>query len=144
MAGSKKNHYDAVVSRIAELGAENHVSLVGYVSDRAKLELYRRARALVMPTFYGPTNIPPLEAFELGCPVAASGIYGMPEQLGDAALLFDPESVSEIRDAVERLWADDEVCATLVARGHVRAAKWGPVQFSAKLWAIVDSILAES
>jgi hypothetical protein len=52
-------------------------------------ELYRRARALVMP----------LEAFEIGCPVAISGIYAMPEQAGDAALLFNPESVDEMLSA---------------------------------------------
>lgn len=44
-------------------------------------EFYRRARRMVMPTYFGPTNIPPLEANALGCPVAVSKVYGMPEQL---------------------------------------------------------------
>lgn len=143
LAGSPKNNYERVISHIEQRCAQSHVSLVGYVSDRAKMELYRRARALVMPTFYGPTNIPPLEAFELGCAVATSGIYGVPEQLGDAAILFDPESVEQIQDAVERLWSDDELLDDLVARGREHAKSWGPTQFATRLWAIVEALLAE-
>ena len=142
LAGSRKNNYDAVVAHVAELGFESHVTLLGYVSDRAKLELYRHARALVMPTFYGPTNIPPLEAFQLGCPVATSRIYGVPEQLGEAALLFDPSSVAEIQEAVERLWSDDDLCHALVRLGSERARTWGSEQFSQRLWSIVDTVVA--
>ena len=53
------------------------------------ISFYKYAVALVMPTFFGPTNIPPLEAFALGCPVITSNIYGIPEQVGDAALLVN-------------------------------------------------------
>jgi glycosyltransferase involved in cell wall biosynthesis len=143
LAGSPKNHYDAVISHIESTGAGGRVTLLGYVSDAAKLELYRRARALVMPSFYGPTNIPQLEAFELGCPVATSRIYGIPAQVGDAALLFDPESTDEIRESVEALWRDDALCADLVRRGHERASQWGPAQFSETLWHIVDECLQD-
>jgi len=52
---------------------------------------------MIMPTFFGPTNIPPLEAIAVGCPVAVSNIYGMPHQLGDAALYFNPTRVEKWR-----------------------------------------------
>jgi glycosyltransferase involved in cell wall biosynthesis len=141
LAGSPKNFYHAVVAHIEATGAAGRVSMLGYVSDAAKLALFRRARALVMPTFFGPTNIPPLEAFQLGCAVAASRIYAMPEQLGDAALFFDPASTDEMQDAIECLWTDDALCAELVHRGRERAAAWGPEQFSARLWEIVEATL---
>ena len=105
-------------------------------------ELYRRARALVMPTFCGPTNIPPLEAFVVGCPVAISGIYGMPDQVGDAGLLFDPESVEEIVDCIRRLWTDDRLCAELSERGKTRADSWGPRQFNERLREIVEASIS--
>jgi len=95
-----------------------------------------------MPTFYGPTNIPPLEAFAVGCPVATSGIYGMPEQVGDAALLFNPESVGEIADCIRKLWQDDRLCADLVERGKGRVARWGQPQFNGRLREIVEKIIA--
>jgi glycosyltransferase involved in cell wall biosynthesis len=103
-------------------------------------ELYRRARALIMPIFFGPTNIPQLEAYVAGCPVAAAGIYGVPEQVGDAALLFDPKSADEIATCMERLWTDDALCNDLAERGQKRAREWGPVQFSARLREIVDAV----
>ncbi|MBI4680616.1 MAG: glycosyltransferase family 4 protein [Nitrospirae bacterium] len=67
LAGSKKNGYDSAKKLVKELKIEDHVLFLGYVPDEDMPELYRRARALVMPTFFGPTNIPPLEAFVVGC-----------------------------------------------------------------------------
>jgi len=141
LAGAKKNAYDSVVKLVHDLDLTDDVYFLGYVPDEEMPELYRRARALVMPTFYGPTNIPPLEAFVTGCPVAISGIYGMPEQVGDAALLFDPESIDELAECIRRLWVDDELCAELVARGRRRAGAWNRDQFNERLRMIVDQIV---
>lgn len=141
LSGSQKNAYEKVLSLVHRLGLDHDVIFLGYVPDKDMPELYRRARALIMPTFYGPTNIPPLEAFEIGCPVAISDVYGMPGQVGDAALLFDPESVTEIADCVRKLWLDDEMCRNLAARGRIRADAWGRNQFNARLHAIVDQIM---
>lgn len=131
--GSEQNNERTVASQIAEYGLSGQINILGYVSNEEMVWLYRHARALIMPTLFGPTNIPQLEAFELGCPVATSRIYAIPEQVGDAALLFDPESVEEIADAMERLWTDDELCRQLTDKGKERSALWGQEQFSAKL-----------
>lgn len=141
LAGSPKNAYDSVVKLIHELDLSGNVHFLGYVPDEDMPELYRRARALIMPTFYGPTNIPPLEAFVVGCPVAISGIYGMPEQVGDAALLFDPKSESGIADCMYRLWTDDRLCAELTEKGTIRASNWGQKQYNERLLHIIDQVL---
>jgi glycosyltransferase involved in cell wall biosynthesis len=125
---------------VENLGLQDHVHFAGYLPEADIPEFYRRARALVFPTFFGPTNIPPLEAFALGCPVAASGIYGMPEQLGDAALLFDPHSAEQMADCIGRLWQDDTLCQRLTSNGHARARHWGPSQFDVTLHAIVEKL----
>ena len=96
-----------------------------------------------MPTYYGPTNIPPLEAFSVGCPVAISGIYGMPEQVGDAALLFNPDSVDEIASSIRRLWTDDKLCAELSEKGSKKAAQWGQKQFNERLRGIIAGLTVE-
>jgi len=142
LAGGKHNGYPAARDAVAALGLERNVTFLGYVPDEDMFELYRRARGMVMPSFFGPTNIPQLEAFVAGCPVAVSGVYGVPEQVGDAALLFDPKSVDEIADAAERLWVDDALCADLAEKGRLRAESWGPVQFSARLRTIVETLVA--
>jgi len=143
LAGTKSNAYDSydeVIKLIHSLGLDEGVLFLGYVPDEYMPEIYHRARALVMPTYYGPTNIPPMEAFVVGCPVAISGIYGMPEQVGDAALLFNPDSVEEIADCILKLWTDDRLCAGLAERGKKRAAAWGEKEFNERLREIVTQL----
>ncbi len=52
-------------------------------------------------TFFGPENLPPLEAFALKCPVIASNVSGSEEQLGDAAILVNPVNPEEIAQAIQ-------------------------------------------
>lgn len=141
LAGAKDRGYAALAAYCAQAALGGHVSFVGRVPDSDMAEFYRRARCLVMPTFFGPTNIPPLEAFALGCPVAASGIYGMPEQIGDAGLLFDPHSEREIAESLRRLWSDDALCERLRRKGLERAARWNRQAFNARLQSIVGRVL---
>jgi glycosyltransferase involved in cell wall biosynthesis len=141
--GSRKNGFRSTNSLIKLLNVQDRISVLGYVPDAAMPQLYQRARALIMPTFFGPTNIPPLEAMALGCPVAVSDIYGMRQQLGEAALYFDPESVDDIRDAMEQLWQDDAICADLAAKGRSRSAEWNQMMFNVRFKAIVDEVLAD-
>lgn len=141
LAGAKKNAYDAVVSLVQELHLTEDVQFLGYVPNDDMPELYRRARALVMPTYFGPSNIPPLEAGVVGCPVAISNVSSMPEHLGDSALLFDPDSVDEIADCIRRLWTDDELCANMAESGKQRMAAWGQREFNARLAEIIDRVV---
>lgn len=141
LVGSRKNNYETAYRTVEGLNLQDNVHFMGYVPDNDIPEFYRRARALVMPTFFGPTNIPPLEAFVLGCPVAISGIYGIPEQVGDAALLFNPESVEEITGCIRRLWINDDLCAELAEKGQRRAAAWGPEQFNRRVQQIIERIV---
>ncbi len=135
-----RNGYDDLRRQVESLALGQNVIFLGYVRDEDMAGLYERARALVMPTYFGPTNIPQLEAFALGCPVATSRIYGIPEQVGDAALLFDPSSVDEIHDALVRLWTDEGLCAELAARGREHSRRWGRPQFRVRVRQIVDAL----
>ena len=138
--GSKKNNYETCVRLVEQLNFGESVTFLGYVPDDHMPELYRRARALVMPTFFGPTNIPPLEAFALGCPVAISDVYGIRQQVGDAALLFDPTNTAEIEDVLSRLWRDDGLCEKLVEAGFERTQGWGQQNFNARFQEIISSL----
>lgn len=135
--GKSHSAYQDVLQHARALGIENRIAFVGFVPDSYLAGFYRRARALIMPTFFGPTNIPPLEAFVCGCPVAVSDIYGMREQSNGAALLFNPTSTEEIAAVIERLWRDDGLCATLSERGLAIAKSWGLQQFSQRLGQIL-------
>jgi glycosyltransferase involved in cell wall biosynthesis len=144
LAGSAKNGFETIRQLVCDLGLSEEVKFLGYVPDEDMAAIYRVARALIMPTFFGPTNIPPLEAFVAGCPVAISGIYGMPEQAGDAALFFDPLSIDEMAVCIERLWTDDALCSTLAIRGRERAARYGQQQFNERFRNTVMQIILPS
>ena len=141
LVGSRKNAYDTTVESVRELGLSGNIHFLGYVPDSQMPALYRRARAMIMPTFFGPTNIPPLEAIAVGCPVAVSNIYGMPHQLGDAALYFNPTRVEEMAATMEALWTDDRLCGRLTARGLRRASEWTQDHFNLRFQEIVENTL---
>jgi glycosyltransferase involved in cell wall biosynthesis len=141
-SGGQRHAFEDVRAQAARLGLASRVSFPGYVPDAYLSGFYRRARAMMMPTFFGPTNIPPLEAFACGCPAAVSDNYGMPEQADGAALLFDPRSVEEIAGAIERLWQDDDLCRELAGLGRRNAARWSQREFGAGLRAILESTAA--
>ena len=68
LAGGSGNAEADVNRLVSELGLTDHVHRMGYVADHDMNGFYRRARAMVMASFFGPTNIPPLEAMHHGCP----------------------------------------------------------------------------
>jgi glycosyltransferase involved in cell wall biosynthesis len=100
--------------------------------------LFAGAEALIMPTFFGPTALPPVEAWSLGCPVITSDIRGIREQMGDAALLVNPRSVESIAAGIVRIWNEEGLRRELVARGCQRLASYTPSDFAERLRAILE------
>ena len=120
-AGSDKGNKDYVRDLANGLGLNAQVHFLGFVSQGDLAALYRKAFALTYLSFFGPENLPPLEAFALGCPVIAADVPGSAEQLGDAALLVDPKDVEQIAAAIKSLHDDVELPRRLVVRGRDRA-----------------------
>lgn len=112
--------FKEVFDTAATLQIEDQIRYVGYVSDEHMVSLYKGARALIMPTFFGATNIPPLEAWALGCPVLTSDIRGIRQHAGEASILVNPRSMEDIAEGMHKLWTDDELCETLIAKGKQR------------------------
>ena len=115
--GSDTGNADHVLEKISELGLHDQVHMLGFVPREDLKALYSKARALTFPSFFGPDNIPPLEAFALGCPVTASRVSGAEEQLGDAALLFDPANPDDIASAILTILEDDQLRARMTQNG---------------------------
>ena len=103
-------------------GVADRVALCGWVSDEDLEGLYAAASCLAFPSLAEGFGLPVLEAMVRGVAVACSDASALPEVAGDAALLFDPESVEAIATAVRRLIDDDALRADLRARGRAQAA----------------------
>lgn len=140
LVGSEKNNLGKIKRYLSENGLEEHVTVKGFVSDGNMIYLYRHAVGMVMPSYFGPTNIPPLEAMALGCPVAVSDQYAMPEQVGDAGLLFHPDSSEEIAGCIKKMWQDEEFRQEMIRKGHARMEKWTTKDFGDRLVKIIQEI----
>ena len=99
-SGYKSRYYKTLSRLVNQLELDNFVHFVGYRSSAELNYLYRNCKALIFPSFLGPTNIPPLEAISVDCPVAVADVYGVKSVLGEAAIYFDPNSVESIMGAV--------------------------------------------
>jgi len=119
--GSDKGNQEYIRQLTATLGLSEQVHFLGFVSQDELIALYRNALALTYLSFFGPENLPPLEAFGLGCPVITANAAGSSEQLGDAALLVDPANVEQIAHAIRNLHGDPNLSETLIRRGRERA-----------------------
>jgi glycosyltransferase involved in cell wall biosynthesis len=140
LVGSDKGNLAYLRRLLGELGLEEQVYIVGFVSDAEMAALYRRALALVMPTFFGPTNLPPLEAFALGCPVITSNIPGCQEQFGDAAVLVDPTDPADIARGILRVHKDTAFRQDLIVRGRQVVGRWAAEDYAKALVEIFEGM----
>lgn len=141
LVGSEKNALSIVEKYIRENELTSNVTIYDFVTKEKLIYLYRHAVAMIMPSYFGPTNIPPLEAMTLGCPVAVSNNYAMGEQVGDAGLLFNPDSPEEIAECINRLWNDDRLRNELREKGYQQVAAWQPKDFEERLIKTIDMVL---
>jgi glycosyltransferase involved in cell wall biosynthesis len=134
----RERTFHEVMLLSSQLGIEPQIHYLGYVSDEDISGLYAEAVALVMPTFFGPTNIPPLESWAFGRPVLSSDIRGIREQIGDAGVLVDPRSVEAIAEGIFRLWTNEHLCKELADRGRERLRGYTPDDFRNRLEGILE------
>ena len=92
-----------------------------YVPAQELRALYQNAGAFVFPSLWEGFGMPVLEAFASRVPVVTSNVSSLPEVAGDAAILVDPSSVNEVRDAMLRIVADGSAAQALRQRGEARA-----------------------
>ncbi|HEV8437207.1 MAG TPA: glycosyltransferase family 1 protein [Methylomirabilota bacterium] len=113
---------DVLLPLIRDLGLGEAVVLAGYVDDALLRCLYRRAVALVLPSFGEGFGLPLLEAMASGTPIITSAVSALPEVAGDAAVYVNPREAEDIAAVMERVLADGTLRRELAARGARRAA----------------------
>jgi glycosyltransferase involved in cell wall biosynthesis len=91
-----------------------------------------------MPTYSGPTNLPPLEAVTLGCPVIYSDLPEFREQMGEAALYCDLTDVSSLANHLATLIQDSSVLKELKIKGRKLAAHIAKIDYGERLAPIFD------
>lgn len=142
LSGSDKGNLQHVKATARALGLSEHVHFLGFVRIEELVWLYKHAAAMVYPSFSGPENLPPLEAFSLGCPVANAEFPGAREQLEDAALFFDPSNPQSIAQAIRDIVTRTDLRDTLVKRGHACIARRTPQDYIEGVFSMLDEFAA--
>jgi len=118
-SGSDMGNLSYIKSMTKKMRLEDRVRFVGFVPNEELPFLYAQSVALVMPTYFGPTNIPPLEAFKLNIPVLYSDLPGLKEQVGSAALLLDLKDPRCLVKNIKRLLKSEDLRNELIEQGKL-------------------------
>ena len=115
--------YEAELRALAHgLGLDDDVRFLGWVSPADLEGLYAASACFVFASLYEGFGMPVLEAMSRGVPVVCADRSALPEVVGDAAVLFDPEDPASIARAIERVLGDPALAAHLREAGLRRAA----------------------
>ena len=119
-SGGDKGNKNYIVEVAEKINIIDRIIFPGFVEDDELIELYLQAEALVMPTYFGPTNLPPLEAFKLGVPVLYSNVEGLRDQVDESALLIDLNNPESMADQLFTLLNQPELKKRLITSGKKR------------------------
>jgi len=114
--GKDKGNLKNITKTVEKLNLQKNIFIFDFLTHEEVSELYQNAIALLMPTYFGPTNIPPLEAWAYGVPVIYS--KHLQEQTMDAALYCDPDSLESIADCMFKVQTDVNLRSNLINNGN--------------------------
>jgi glycosyltransferase involved in cell wall biosynthesis len=114
--GKDKGNLKNINKVVEKLNLHKNIFIFDFLTHEEVSELYQNAIALLMPTYFGPTNYPPLEAWAYGIPVIYS--FHLQEQTMDAAIYCDPDSEESIADCMLKVQTDVNLRSDLIKNGH--------------------------
>jgi len=133
LTGGRGAREEAVLEEIGRLGLDGRVHRAGRIPRPELDALLARAVALTFPSHHEGYGLPVAEAMALGCPVIASRTTALPEVVGDAGLLVDPDDIDGWIDAMLRVLDDDVLRAALIAAGRERVKSLTPAEAARRL-----------
>jgi glycosyltransferase involved in cell wall biosynthesis len=122
--GDTISQHPAVRQTVIKSRVENVVRFLGFVPFETLRCFYESAAGFVFPSRYEGFGLPPLEAMACGTPVVCSNVSSLPEVVGDAAILVNPENVFDIARGINDMLLDEELRARLIRRGREQAARF--------------------
>ena len=109
---------------VVRSGVQNDVRFLGFIPIEVLRIFYDSAKIFVFPSLYEGFGLPPLEAMAHGTPVVTSNVSSLPEVVGNAAVLVNPENVFEIMRALHRVLVDKPLRDRMKERGYRQATKF--------------------
>ena len=122
--GDEISRHPDVRRAVIHSRVEHCVRFLGFIPFDTLRVFHELATAFVFPSLYEGFGLPPLEAMASGTPVIASAVSSLPEVVGGAAMLVNPENVFDIARGITEVLLNDELRAELIVRGRKQAASF--------------------
>jgi glycosyltransferase involved in cell wall biosynthesis len=122
--GKSYDNYSMPEEYIMQRKLENKIRLLGYVNETHLNTLYENAELLILPSYCEGFGLPILEAMQHRIPVIGANAGAIPEIMGNAGLLIDPDNINDIKDKIIRLIEDHALRSELINRGLKQIQKY--------------------
>lgn len=122
--GDEIAQYPSVRHAVIQTRVEQRVRFLGFVPIDTLRIFYESAAAFVFPSLYEGFGLPPLEAMASGTPVVASSVSSLPEVVGDAAMIVNPENVFDIARGIKEVLLDMDLRERLIAKGYEQVGRF--------------------
>jgi glycosyltransferase involved in cell wall biosynthesis len=141
LAGPQFWGLSAIHEAIETSGVKQDIIFTGRLSDEDLANVLGSATALTFVPIYEGFGIPLVEAMETQVPIITSNVTSLPEIAGDAALLVSPTDVNDIKNAMLRLFKDENLRNDLIAKGNIQKQKFSWDKSADLLWESVEKTI---
>lgn len=133
-----------ILAHVEKLGLRGDVVFTELTSNQALAEAYRGATGFLFPSLYEGFGLPPLEALASGTPVLTSDVCSLPQVVGDAAILVNPENCEEIAEGIRRIVFDSDLRNQLREKGLRRSKLFSWRNTASKTSEIIQTALGKN
>ncbi|MBI2607532.1 MAG: glycosyltransferase family 4 protein [Candidatus Doudnabacteria bacterium] len=140
IAGGKGWLFEPILKKINQAGMQEEIKFLGYIEEADKCALYNGAVALTLPALYEGFGLPPLEAMACGVSVVVSNVSSLPEVVGEAGVMVDPNSTDSIAQGLFKILSDKNLQKELGEKGIARARQFTWAETARKTLALLESL----
>ena len=116
--------FKSIFNTIKDIKLNNHIVFTNYVPNDILGALYKNAGVFILPSLYEGFGIPALEAMHLGTPVVVSNISSLPEVVGKAGKLINPNSENDIAEKIHEVLTNVSLKESMIKKGFKQARKF--------------------
>lgn len=112
-----------LIQRTKQLGLEKQVVFLGLIEENILFSLYKKAKAVVIPTLYEAGSFPLMESILMDVPVICSNATSLPETIGNEKFVFDPSDIHDISNKLIHIWNNEDFRKDNLKQIKIQAAK---------------------
>jgi len=139
--GRSKKYREDTMNKLGSLGITREVIFVDHASELDLAHYYSSAALLAYPSFYEGFGFPPLEAMACGCPVVTSNTSSLPEVVGEAGIMVDPNDIDSLAGAMRHVLTDAKLRDSMIRKGLKQAKKFSWEETARQTQEIYNKVL---